>query len=226
MSARAGAMGTFTAFVAALQSIPACCPRSALACAARRRGGSADFSRLGRPWPSWDQIHFLAHLSMLCDRDARSMLLSSAFPIGSRHPDLARSQQSRSCPLSAFAATRFDHAQNPLQGFRCCGDFQHFFNFARHADCDPEIARDRVPASAPSTGFCSHFKINSLAAHPGANFSWSDQALGASDRLARRRYPPLDCAAGCAALIFESSMGDWLVAASVTPQPGRYRSTA
>ena len=200
--------------------------RSAIACAARRSGGSADFSRPGRPWPSWDRIHFLAHPSMLCDRGARSMLSSSAFPIGSRHPDLVRPQQSRSCSLTASAATRSDHAQNPLQGFRYGGDFQHFFNFAHDADCGPEVARDRVPASAPSTGFRAHFKINPMAAHPGAYFPVPGQTLGTSDRLARRRYPPLDRAAGGAGLIPESSMGDWLVAASFAPQPGRYRSTA
>ncbi len=198
--------------------------RSPNACAARRSGGSADFSRPGRPWPSWDRIHFLAHLSMLCDRGARSMLSSSAFPIGSRHPDLVRPQQSRSCSLTASAATRSDHAQNPLQGFRYGGDFQHFFNFARHVDCGPEVARDWVPASATSPGFRSHFKINSLAAHPGAHFSGPGKALGASDRLACRRYPSLDRAAGGADLIPESNMGDGLVAASFAPQPGRYRS--
>lgn len=199
--------------------------RSTVACSARRSGGSADFSRSGRPWWSWDEIQFLAHPSMLCDRGAGSMLSSLASPIGSQHPDLARPQQSRSCPLTALAVTRSGHAQNPLQGFRYGGDFQSFLNFARYADCDPEVARDWVSASAPSTGFRSHFKINSLAAHSGAHFSWPDQAFRASDRLARRRYPTLDRAAGGAGLIPESNIGDWLVAASVTPQTGRYRST-
>ena len=199
--------------------------RSAVACAARRSGGSADFFLPGRPWLSWDGIQFLAHPSMLCDRGARSMLSSSAFPIGSRHPDLARPLQSRSYPLTASAATRSDHAQNPFQGLRYGGDFQPSFYYASHADCDPDAARDRVPASAPSAGFCSHFQIDPLAAHPGAHFSGPGQALGARDRLARRRYPPLDRAARGTGLISESSMGDWLVAASFAPQPGRYRST-
>lgn len=200
--------------------------RSAVACAARRSGGSADFSRPRRLWPSWDGIQFLAHPSMLCDRGAGSMLSSSAFPIGSRHPDLARPQQSRSCPLTALAVTRFDHAQNPLQGLRCGGDFQPSFYYTSHADCDLDAPRDRVPASAPSAGFRSYFQIDPLAAHTGAYFSGPGQALGARDRLARRRYPPLDRAARGTGLISESSMGDWLVAASFTLQPGRYRSTA
>ena len=200
--------------------------RSAIACAARRSGGSADFSRPGRPWPSWDRIHFLAHPSMLCDRGARSMLSSSAFPIGSRHPDLARPLQSRSYPLTASAATRFDHAKNPFQGLRYGGDFQPSFYDTSHADCDPVAPRDRVPASAAGPGFRSYFKIDPLAAHTGAHFSGPGQALGARDSLARRRYPSLDCAAGGTGLISELNMGDWLVAASFAPQPGRYRSTA
>jgi len=200
--------------------------RSAVACAARRNGGSADFSGPGRPLPSWDGIQFLAHPSMLCDRGAGGMSSSSAFPIGSRHPDLARPQQSRSFPLPAPAVTRSDHAHHPFQGLRFGGDFQHSFNFVRHADCDPDTPRDRVSASTPSAGFRSHFQIDPLAAHPGAYFSGPGQALGAGDRLARRRYPPLDRTAGGAGLILESNMGDWLVAASFAPQPGRYRSTA
>ena len=200
--------------------------RSAVACAAWRSGGSADFSRPGRPWPSWGGIQFFAHLSMLCDRGARSMPSSSAFPIGSRHPDLARPLQSRSYPLTASAATRFDHAQNPFQGFRYGGDLQPSFYNASHADFDPDAPRDRVPASAPSFGFRSHFQIDPMAAHTGAHLSGPGQALGASDRLARRRYPPLDRSAGSAGLISKSNMGDWLVAASFAPQPGRYRSTA
>ena len=200
--------------------------RSAVACSARRSGGSADFSRPGRPWQSLDRIYFLAHPSMLCDRGAGSMLSSPAFPIGSRHPDLARPLQSRSYPLTASAATRFDHAKNPFQGLRYGGDLQPSFYYASHADCAPDASRDRVPTSAPSAGFRSHFQIDPLAAHPGAYFSGPSQAFSASDRLARRRYPPLDRAAGSAGLIPKSNMGDWLVAASFAPQSGRYRSTA
>ena len=200
--------------------------RSAVACAARRNGGSADFSGPGRPLPSWDGIQFLAHPSMLCDRGAGGMSSSTAFPIGSRHPDLARPLQSRSFPLTASAATRFDRAKNPFQGLRYGGDFQPSFYYTSHADCNPEAPRDRIPASAAGPGFRSYFKIDPLAAHTGAHFSGPGQALGARDRLACRRYPPLDRAARGTGLISESSMGDWLVAASFAPQPGRYRSTA
>ncbi len=200
--------------------------RSAAACAARCSAGSAIFSRPVRPWPSRREIQFFAHLSMLCDRGARSMPSSSAFPIGSRHPDLARPLQSRSFPLTASAATRFDRAKNPFQGLRYGGDFQPSFYYTSHADCDPDAPRDRVPASAAGPGFRSYFQIDPLAAHTGAHFSGPGQALGARDRLARRRYPPLDRAARGTGLISESSMGDWLVAASFAPQPGRYRSTA
>ena len=200
--------------------------QSAAVCAARRSSGSVVFSRPGLPWPSRGEVQFFAHLSMLCDRGARSMPSSSAFPIGSRHPDLARPLQSRSYPLTASAATRFDRAKNSFQGLRCGGDFHPSFSYTSHADCDPDAPRDRVPASAPSAGFRSYFQIDPLAAHPGTYFSGSGQALGARDRLARRRYPPLDRAARGVGLIFESNMGDWLVAASFAPQPGRYRSSA
>ncbi len=200
--------------------------RSAAACAARCSAGSAIFSRPVRPWSSSGEIQFFAHLSMLCDRGARSMLSSSAFPIGSRHPDLARPLQSRSYPLTASAATRSDHAQNPFQGLRYGGDFQPSFYDTSHADCDPVAPRDRVPASAAGPGFRSYFKIDPLAAHTGAHFSGPGQALGASDRLACRRYPSLDCAAGGTGLIPELNIGDWLVAAWFALQPGRYRSTA
>lgn len=200
--------------------------RSAAACAARCSAGSAIFSGPVRPWPSSGEIQFFAHLSMLCDRGARSMPSSSAFPIGSRHPDLARPLQSRSFPLTASAATRFDRAKNPFQGLRNGGDFQPSFYYTSHADCDPDAPRYRVPASAAGPGFRSYFQIDPLAAHTGAHFSGPGQALGARDRLARRRYPPLDRAARGTGLISESSMGDWLVAASFALQPGRYRSTA
>lgn len=200
--------------------------RSVVACAVRRSGGSPDFSRPGRAWSSRDGIQFFAHSSMLRNRGAGSMSSRSAFPIGSRHPDLARPQQSRSFPLPATAVTRSDHAQHPFQGRRCCGDLQSSFDFACHTDSDPDAARDRVSASAPSTGFRSHFKIDALAAHSGAHFSGPGQALAASDRLARRRYPPLDRAAGGSGLITESNVGDWLVAAWFALLRGRYRSTA
>lgn len=199
--------------------------RSVVACAARS-GGSADFSRPGRPWPTRDGIQFLAHSSMLRNRGAGGMSSRSAFPIGSRHPDLVRPQQSRSFPLPAPAVTRSDHAQHPFQGLRYGGNLTPSSNFACHTDCDPDAARDRVPASAPSTGFRSHFQINALAAHSGAHFSGPGQALAASDRLACRRYPPLDRATGGIGLITESNVGDWLVAAWFVPLPGRYRSTA
>ena len=131
--------------------------RSPAACAARCSAGSAIFSRPVRPWPSSGEIQFFAHLSMLCDRGARSMPSSSAFPIGSRHPDLARPLQSRSFPLTASAATRFDRAKNPFQGLRYGGDFQPSFYYTSHADCDPDAPRDRVPASAGGPGFRSYF---------------------------------------------------------------------
>ena len=200
--------------------------RSLVARAVRRSGGSADLSRPGRPWPSRQGIQFLAHSSMLRDRDGGGISSSSAFPIGSRHPDLAWPQQSRSFPLPATAVTRSDHAQHPFQGLRYGGDIQPSFNFAGQSDSDPDAARDRVPASAPSTGFCSHFQIDALAAHSGAHFSGAGQALAASDRLARRRYPSLDRATGGTGLITESNVGDWLVAAWFAPLPGRYRSSA
>ena len=102
--------------------------RSAVARAARCRCGSADLSRPGRHWPSCGGNHFLAHPSMPRDRGAGGMSSSSPFPIGPRHPDLARPQQSRSCPLSAPAVTRPDHAQHPYQYRREGGSFQRFFD--------------------------------------------------------------------------------------------------
>lgn len=215
-----------SASIAASQSIPA--PILTI----RSHSIRAVRSRIGQSWLTWKPLVdrkvalSVIHLFMLRLWDARSMPSSSAFPIGSRHPDLAQPLQSRSYPLTASAETRFDRAKNPFQGLRYGGDFQPSFYYTSHADCDPNAPRDRVPASAAGPGFRSYFKIDPLAAHTGTHFSRPGQALRARDRLARRRYPPLDRAARGTGLISESSMGDWLVAASFAPQPGRYRSTA
>jgi len=182
--------------------------RSAVARAARCRCGSADLSRPGCPWPSCGGSHFLAHPSMPRDRGAGGMSSSSAFPIGPRHPDLARPQQSRSCPLSAPAVTRPDHAQHPNPYRREGGGFQRFFDYACHPGIDPDVARDRLPAPALSAGLRSHLQIDALAAHPGANLSRAGQALGAGDRLARGRYPPLDRAARPARVMGKAMSGD------------------
>ena len=184
--------------------------RSTVARAARRICGSADLSRPGRPWPSCGEIHFLAHPSIPRDRGARGMPSSSAFPIGPRHPDLARPQQSRSCPLPAPAVTRSDHAQHPFQ-YRCeGGGVQRFFDNACHPGVDPDAARDRLPAPAPGAGFRSHLQIDALAAHPGAHLSRAGQALGAGDRLARGRHPLLDRAARPAGMMGQAVSGDRL----------------
>ena len=161
---------------------------------ARHCGGSADFSRPGRPWLSWDAILSRTHPSMPRERGAHGMLSTFAFPIGSRHPDLAPPQQSRSIPLPAPAVMRFDHAKQPFQYCRDSGGFQRSFFYP----CYPVFAatRDRLHAPAPGAGFCAHLQIDPLATYPGAHFSRAGQALGAGDRLARRRYPPLDCSAG------------------------------
>ena len=72
--------------------------RSAVECTSRQFCGLADLLQAGRPCASHAEILLLAHPSMPRDRGARGMLSSSAFPIGSRHPGLARRPQSRSRP--------------------------------------------------------------------------------------------------------------------------------
>lgn len=72
--------------------------RSAVECTSRQFRELADFLQAGRPCASRGGILLLAHPSMPRDRGARGMPSSSAFPIGSRHPDLARRPQSRSRP--------------------------------------------------------------------------------------------------------------------------------
>ena len=72
--------------------------RSAVACTSRQFCGLADLLQAGRPCASRAETLLLAHPSMPRDRGARGMPSSSAFPIGSRHPDLARRPQSRSRP--------------------------------------------------------------------------------------------------------------------------------
>ena len=72
--------------------------RSAVACTSRQFCGLAELLQAGRPCASRAETLLLAHPSMPRDRGARGMPSSSAFPLGSRHPDLARRPQSRSRP--------------------------------------------------------------------------------------------------------------------------------
>lgn len=72
--------------------------RSAVVCLAYQSRGLPDFLQAGRPWASRAEIFHLAYPNMPCDRGACGMPSSFAFPIGLRHPDLARRQQSRSRP--------------------------------------------------------------------------------------------------------------------------------
>lgn len=168
---------------------------SAVAHAARCNCESLDSSPLGCLWLSCVGMQFLVSPSMPRHRDARGMPSSFSSPIGWRHPDLAQPQLSRSCPTSALAVTRPDHALHP---FRLCGDggnYQCSFFFARTSGFDADPARDRLSAPVTGAGFCTYFQVDAVAAHPDSILSQTDKTLGAGDRLARRRHTPLDRAA-------------------------------
>lgn len=183
--------------------------RSAVARAARCWCGLADLPRHVRPSPSCGGSHFLDHPSMPRDRGVGGMSSSSAFPICPRHPDLAQPQQRRSCPLPAPAVTRLDHAQYPYQCRREGGGFQRSPNDACHSGSYTDFTRDRIPAPAPGAGFRSYFKIDTLAAHPGAYLSRTGQALGAGYRLARGGHPTLDRTTRPVWVNGMAESGDW-----------------
>lgn len=78
------------ALAAASQSIPAFYSTFFCVVSHARHGRIAELSRPRCLWLSSGGINYLAYPSMPCDRDARGVPSSSAFLIGSRHPDLAR----------------------------------------------------------------------------------------------------------------------------------------
>ena len=97
--------------VAASQSIPAPCTTA-------YRVSKNQSRQIKQYFPQIRMSHAIAHAltaKFLPRRwDARGILLSSAFPIGLRHSDLAQPRKSRSCLSPAQATMRPDHARYQL----------------------------------------------------------------------------------------------------------------
>lgn len=168
--------------------------------ASRCNGVSLDYCALGCLWLSSVGMLYPLHPSMPRHRNARGMQSSFAFPIGGRHSDLARPKLSRSCPISALAVTRPDHALHPFCRYGDGSNHQRsFFLCTSGFPADP--SRNRISAPITGAGLHPFFQVDPVAAHPGAILSQADKAFEACDRLARRGDSSLDRSTGLVGLM-------------------------
>lgn len=120
-------------------------------------------------------------------------------------------------PFAGNCRDGSDHAQHPFPCRSEGGDFHCYSCYAQYSGSSAGTAGDRFSTADPGADLRSYLQINPLAAHTGTHLPSTCQALSTNYRLARRRHPMLDRAAGEARMM--GGPGPKFAAARKTDQP-------